>query len=56
MAMSKHGNRDQHRAMAPGPSRRERLQTLLFTAASIGTTLLMLGVLAEGKLPKYQGE
>jgi len=40
----------------PTLSRRARLQALLFTAASIGTTLLTLGVLADVKLPRNQGE
>jgi len=37
-------------------SRRKRLQALLFTAGSIGTTLLTLGMLADSKLPRYQTE
>jgi hypothetical protein len=56
MAMSKHGNHDQHRAMAPRPSKRARLQALLFAAGSIATTLLTLGLLADNKLPRAQGE
>jgi len=50
---------DQPRASASGPatpSRRARLQALLFAAGSIGTTLLTLGLLADNKLPRYQAE
>jgi len=54
--MKHHGNHDQAAASAAVLSKRARLQALLFTAASIGTTLLTLGLLAEGKLPRSQGE
>lgn len=54
--MSHHSKRDHAATSAAGPSRSARLQALLFTAASIGTTLLTLGLLAEGKLPRAQGE
>jgi len=37
-------------------SRRKRLQALLFTAGSLGTTLLTLGMLADIKMPRAQGE
>jgi predicted exporter len=53
--MSQHGNHGLD-ASASRPSRRERLQALLFTAASMGTTLLALGLLADSKLPMYLGE
>jgi len=51
-------NDDQPELSAPRPtlSKRARLQALLFTAGSIGTTLLTLGLLAETKLPRHQGE
>jgi hypothetical protein len=54
--MSHHSNHDQLEVSASRPSKRARLQALLFTAASIGTTLLALGMLADTKLPRYQGE
>lgn len=54
--MTRHGNHDQHPAKAPMPSKRARLEALLFTAASIGTTLLTLGLLGEVKLPRAQAE
>jgi hypothetical protein len=56
MKMGKHINNDRLEASAPRTSKRARLQALLFTAASIGTTLLTLGILDEGKLPRYLGE
>jgi hypothetical protein len=53
--MSNH-NHD-HRNVTPSKlSKRARLQTLLFTAGSIGTTLVTLGLLTEVKLPRAQGE
>ena len=57
--MSDHSNNDRPDLSAPGlptVSRPARLQALLFTAGSIGTTLLTLGMMADGKLPKGQGE
>jgi hypothetical protein len=54
--MSHHGEHDQAAISAARLTKRARLQALLFTAASIGTTLLTLGLLAEGKLPRSQGE
>ena len=57
--MSDHSNNDRPELSAPrlpAVSRRARLQALLFTAGSIGTTLLTLGLLAETKLPRHQGE
>lgn len=54
--MSNPGNNDQLQASAPRPSKRAWLQALLFTAGSIGTTLITLGLLAETKLPRQQGE
>jgi hypothetical protein len=54
-AMSNHSH-DRPESSAPRLSKRARLQALLFTAGSIGTTLLTLGMLAETKLPRYQGE
>lgn len=63
MTMGNHSTNDRldgrPDSSASGPSRptkQERLQALLFTAASIGTTLLTLGLLAETKLPRQQGE
>lgn len=53
--MSQHNHADRE-LPASRPSRRERLQALLFTAGSIGTTLLTLGMLADVKLPKVQSE
>ena len=37
-------------------SRRARLEALLFTAASLGTTLVTLGLLGDVKIPRAQGE
>jgi hypothetical protein len=54
--MSNHGKHDQPHVAASTRSTRARIQALLFTAASIGTTLLTLGILDEGKLPRYLGE
>ena len=54
--MSHHSNHDQLEASVSRPSKRARLQALLFTAGSIATTLLTLGLLAETKLPRQQGE
>lgn len=39
-----------------GRSKRARLQALLFSAGTLATTLLTLGLLADLKLPKVQGE
>lgn len=36
--------------------KRAKLQALLFTAGSLGTTLLTLGALADIKMPRAQGE
>ena len=54
--MSNHSDDDRPDLSAPRLSKRARLQALLFTAGSIGTTVLTLGMLAETKLPRYQGE
>jgi hypothetical protein len=59
MTMRTQRDEDQPRASASGPatpSKRARLQALLFAAGSIGTTLLTLGLLADNKLPRYQAE
>jgi hypothetical protein len=56
MTMGKHINNDRLEASAPRTSKRARLQALLFAAGSVGTTLLTLGMLADTKLPKSQGE
>jgi hypothetical protein len=40
---------------APRPSRRARLQALLFTGAALGTTVLTLGATIEPKLPPLRG-
>ena len=54
--MSDHGKHAEPHGTSSAQSRRARLQALLFTAASIGTTLLTLGMLADTKLPRAQGE
>ena len=54
--MSHHDKHDQPQAASSTLSKRARLQTLLFAAGSIGTTLLTLGMLADTKLPKSQSE
>lgn len=53
--MNHHGKHDQPHVAASTRSRRARLQALLFTAGSIGTTLLALGLLSDVKIPKVQG-
>ena len=55
-AMRKHRSNDPFEARECKLSKRARLQALLFTAGSIGTTLLTLGMLADTKLPKNQAE
>jgi hypothetical protein len=37
-------------------SRRARLEAWLFTAASLGTTLVTLGLLGDVKIPRAQSE
>jgi hypothetical protein len=54
--MSDHGKHDHCHVNSWALSRRARLQALLFTAGSIATTLLTLGMLADSKLPRYQTE
>jgi hypothetical protein len=44
------------RDQAPRPSRRARLDALLFTGAALGTTLVTLGAAVEPKLPPFRGE
>jgi len=39
-----------------GQSRRQRLHTLLFTRATLGTTLLTVGAKPGPKLPPFVGE
>jgi hypothetical protein len=53
--MNQHNDHDRQ-SPASRPSKRERLQALLFTAGSIGTALVTLGLLSEVKLPRAQGE
>jgi hypothetical protein len=55
-AMRNHSHDDRPDLSVPRPSKRARLHALLFTAGSIGTTLLMLGMLADSKLPHYLGD
>jgi hypothetical protein len=55
-AMNKHRSNDPRKAPESRLSRRARLQALLFTAGSIASTLLTLGMLADTKLPRYMGE
>ena len=52
--MNRHGN-DDHQKPAT-LSTRARLHALLFTAGTVGTTLLTLGMFADVKLPRYQGQ
>ena len=54
--MSNHSIHDHAQAAASRPSKRERLQALLFTARSVGAVLATLGLLADLKLPRYLGE
>ena len=54
--MSKHDDDRPGDSSTSRLSRRARLQALLFTAGSIGTALLTLGMLAETKLPRHQRE
>jgi hypothetical protein len=55
-AMNKHRSNDPPEAPECRLSKRARLQALLFAAGSIGTTILILGMLADTKLPRYMGE
>jgi hypothetical protein len=55
-AMNKHRSNDPPEAPECRLSKRARLQALLFTAGSIASTLLTLGMLADTKLPRYMGE
>ena len=41
---------------ATTPSRRARLEALLFAGASLGATLLTLGATTDPKLPPFKGE
>lgn len=52
--MKQHNHQDHE--VPSRPSKRDRLQALLFTAGSIGTALVTLGLLSEVKLPKVQAE
>ena len=54
-AMSRRGD-DDHGQERAALSKRAKLHALLFAAGAIGTTLLTLGMLADSKLPRYQGE
>lgn len=38
------------------PSRRDRLQALLFSAGALATTIAALGLIGDLKLPRSQGE
>lgn len=53
--MSQHNHQDRD-LPASRPSKRERLQSLLFTARSVGAALVTLAVLADVKLPRYLSE
>jgi hypothetical protein len=53
--MKQHNHQDRD-LPASRPSKRDRLQALLFTAGSIGTALVTLGLLGEIKMPRVQGE
>lgn len=54
--MSHRDNHEQPKAAPSALSKRARLQALLFTAGSIGTALVTLGLLSEVKMPRAQGE
>jgi hypothetical protein len=56
MTMKQNDHHDQPPPPMRETSRRARLEALLFTAASLGTTLVTLGLLGDTKLPKVQGE
>jgi hypothetical protein len=56
MTMKKPDKQDQADRRSPGPSRRARLEALLFTGAALGTTVLALGAAAGPKLPPYTGD
>ncbi len=45
-----------HDAQGPNPLRKRRLQSLLFTSAALGTTLVTLESYAGPKLSPFVGE
>lgn len=53
--MTKHHENDQTTVQTAAQSRRTRLQSLLFTGAALGTTLLMFAA-ADPKFPRFVGE
>jgi hypothetical protein len=53
--MTKHDRQNPPETSAR-PSRRDRLQALLFSAGALGTAIAALGLLGDVKLPRAQGE
>jgi hypothetical protein len=56
MAMKKHDPEIQLDARRTRPSRQARLHKLLFTGATLGTTLLAVGATVDPKIPPFVGE
>jgi hypothetical protein len=56
MTMKEYDPGHQLDVQASRSARQTRLQRLLFTAGTIGTALVTLGVLGDVKLPRSQGE
>jgi hypothetical protein len=54
--MNHHDDNARSEGRASRLLKRATLQGLLFTAGSLGTTLLTLGMLADIKMPRAQGE
>jgi hypothetical protein len=54
--MKTRSEKDQARRNGANPSRRNRLDTLLFDGAKLGTTLLSLAVFTEPKFPVLAGD
>ena len=49
-------DRDSLDPRAVKPSRRSQVEALLFAGATLATTALTLGALADPKLPPFKGE
>lgn len=54
--MKKHDHAERTDAQAVKPSRRARLEMLLFAGAALGTTVLTLAATMEPKLPPFRGD
>jgi hypothetical protein len=54
--MKKHHPADRTDMRAVKPSRRARLEALLFAGAALGTTVLTLAATVDPKLPLFRGD